>query len=104
MSKRRDPNRPVETSDRRYRKPRARFRAECERLNAVCHLCGDTIRYDLPDGTHADSFTLDHFYPRSKRPELALDPANWRAAHSDCNKSRGDDDVRETLGVPSEDW
>ena len=103
MSKRRDPNRPVETSDRRYRKPRARFRAECEKVDARCHLCGDRIIWDAPTG-HPDGFELDHFYPRSTHPELALDPANFRASHKSCNGSRGNDAVQATLGVPSEEW
>lgn len=104
MTRRRDTNRPMETSDRRYRKVRARFRAECEKYDVPCHLCGDKIDYTLDDGRDPNAFECDHFYPRSKRPELAYDPANFRAAHMDCNRSRGDDDVRQTLGVPSEEW
>lgn len=101
MTRRRDPNRAMQTGDYRYRKVRERFRDQCKRVRAVCHLCGQGIDYE-PDSS--DPFELDHFYARSRRPDLALDPANFRPAHRSCNRSRGDKDVRPTLGVPSEDW
>ncbi len=93
--------RPMETGDRAYRKVRARFRAQCEKVGQPCHLCGQRIDYTEDS---RDPWELDHFYPRSVRPELALDPANFRPAHRSCNRSRGDAPVTPTLGVPSEDW
>lgn len=96
------PGRPnTATSDSTYRRHRRRYRAACEAAEAPCHLCGQGISY-LPNSP--DPWELDHFYPRSTHPELHLDPANWRPAHSSCNRSRGTDEVSPSLGVPSEDW
>lgn len=88
----------------RYRKYRARFRAECVRVDAPCHLCGQSIDYDLPDGQDPDSFEVDHFYPVETHPQLAEDPANFRPSHKSCNGSRGKEPVKPVLGVPSEEW
>ncbi|WP_043456490.1 HNH endonuclease [Gordonia polyisoprenivorans] len=96
-----DANRHADTSDRQYRKARDRYRAKCEQFNVPCHLCGQPIIWG-PDSP--DPFTLDHFYPRSTHPELALDPGNFRPSHASCNKSRGAKDVRPLLGNPSEAW
>ncbi|MGW0035731.1 HNH endonuclease [Gordonia sp. NPDC003376] len=104
MTTRRDPNRKWTAHDRAYRKARARFRALCAKAGVPCHLCGREIDYSLIDGRDAEAFECDHFYPVSKRPELAYDAANFRASHMACNRSRGDAEVRQTLGVPSEDW
>ncbi|WP_231632637.1 HNH endonuclease [Gordonia sp. HS-NH1] len=89
------------TSDRVYRKMRARYRAKCEAVQAPCWICGQPISYraDSPD-----PWELDHYHPRSRRPDLAIEPANARPSHSSCNRSRGNADVRPTLGQPSEDW
>lgn len=102
MTKRKpNANRHADTSDRQYRKARDRYRAKCQEFNVPCHLCGQPIDYG-PNSP--DPFELDHFYPRSLRPELAMDPGNFRPSHSRCNKARGNADVRPTLGVPSEQW
>ena len=93
--------RAVNYGDKKYVKLRARFRARCEAVSAVCHLCGQPISYGV---NSPDPFELDHFYPVSKRPELYLDTGNWRASHSSCNRSRGDKDVTPVLGTPSEEW
>jgi hypothetical protein len=47
----------------------------------VCEYCQGTIRWDV---------TVDHFKPRSKFPDLALEIANLRIAHRRCNSSKGD--------------
>lgn len=87
-----------------YKRERKRFRAQCVKVNAPCHLCGQAIDYTLEDGKDVDSFECDHFYPVDKYPELAEDPANFRPSHRGCNRSRGNKDVKATLGPPSEDW
>lgn len=91
----------ADITGRKYRNARDRFRAKCEELKVPCHLCGQPIDYGL---NAIDPWELDHFYARSKYPELTDDPGNWRAIHKRCNSSRGNDDVRPTLGVPSEEW
>ena len=104
MTTRRDPNRPWTAHDHAYRKQRTRFRAQCEKVGAPCHLCGQPIDYTLPDGKSANAFECDHFYPVSTHPQLAYDAANFRPSHMGCNRSRGSAEVKPTLGVPSEDW
>ncbi|WP_411815857.1 HNH endonuclease [Gordonia sp. SND2] len=98
---RRNPKRQGVIQDHAYRQAREKYRAKCAEVGAPCHICGQRISYAKDS---ADPFELDHFHPRSKRPELALDVANFRPAHRSCNRSRGDADVRPVLGVPSEDW
>lgn len=104
MSKRRDPNRQWTAHDHAYRQARRRFRAACEKAGVPCHLCGDRIDYALPDGKDPNAFECDHFYPVSTHPNLAYDPANFRASHMNCNRSRGSADVVQVLGVPSREW
>lgn len=88
---------------RRYRKVRAEFRDCCVDQQLSCWLCGKPIDYDLPSD-HPDAWSLDHAHPVSERLDLALDPANFRPAHLDCNKRRGNRAPFIALGVPSEDW
>ena len=88
----------------KYRRERKRFRALCEKAGVPCHLCGQEIDYSLEDGRDEHSFECDHFYPVETHPELAEDPANFRASHKSCNGSRGSKDVKPVLGVPSEAW
>jgi len=49
----------------------------------VCDICQGTIWQDR-------DVTVDHFKPRSKFPDLALDITNLRVAHRRCNSSKGD--------------
>ena len=88
---------------RRYRNLRAEFREHCADLQLPCWLDGKPIDYDLPSD-HPDAWSLDHAHPVSERPDLALDPANFRPAHLDCNKRRGNRAPFILLGTPSEDW
>lgn len=88
---------------RRYKKARADFRQHCADLQLPCWLDGKLIDYELPSD-HPDSWSLDHAHPVSDHPDLAVDPANFRPAHLDCNKRRGNREPFIRLGVPSEDW
>lgn len=84
-----------------------RFRAQCAETNTPCWLCGQPIDYtaDSDDYSNGDRFELDHYYPYSTRPDLAEDPANFRAAHADCNRTRGNTTKTHTLaGTLSRDW
>ncbi len=71
-----------------------------DRADIATRLCAEEIPHDVADhaGYIADevnllaaqrTYELDHYYPRSTHPELTDDPANFRAAHSNCNRSRG---------------
>lgn len=88
---------------RRYKKLRGEFRSECADLQLPCWLCGKPIDYSLPS-EHPDAWSLDHAHTVSEFLELALDPANFRPSHLDCNKRRGNDAPFIQLGAPSEDW
>ena len=68
-----------------------------------CWLCGDPIDYALPPD--ADwAFSVDHIKPWSLAPELREDPANLAAAHSLCNKRRGNGPPPLGLGLLSRSW
>lgn len=88
---------------RRYKTLRAEFRAQCADQQLPCWMDGKPIDYDLPSD-HPDSWSLDHAHTVSEFPELALDPANFRPSHLDCNKRRGNSAPFIQLGTPSEDW
>lgn len=101
----------VGRSTRRYKTLRKAFRHECANeeqpdgtIGRPCWLCGKPIDYSLPDNQHPDAFNLDHAYTVAEHPELAEDPANFRASHKDCNELRGDNDPFIQIGSPSEDW
>lgn len=53
----------------------------------ICEICQGAI-------WHTD-VTVDHFKPRSKFPDLALEITNLRTAHRRCNSSKGDTIVGE---------
>jgi hypothetical protein len=97
-------------SSHQYQDAVARFRLECSthRNNdgthgAHCWLDGDPIDYRLK-GPHPLSFSLDHAIPIRERPDLILDPGNFRPSHLDCNCRRGTDEPALDLGEPSEVW
>lgn len=46
-----------ERNSPRYLKIRDRFRAQCAKIGACCHLCGQYIDYDIP-ANQPDSFWL----------------------------------------------
>lgn len=101
-------NRPPTTSKPRstdprhtntYRKNRALLKAQ----GLPCWLCGQPIDYTL-DRTDPNHFQADHVYPIETHPELALDPANLKAAHASCNKQRGSKAATPSLGNQSRNW
>ncbi|MDN4645373.1 HNH endonuclease [Arthrobacter sp. PsM3] len=68
-----------------------------------CWICEQPINYNAgPDND--DSFSVDHFKPRSTHRHLAEEPSNLRSAHLRCNKSRGDRDVKPGLGFVAQTW
>ncbi|AWY06566.1 HNH endonuclease [Gordonia phage Trine] len=90
-------------NSKRYLHLRARYRAQCEKVSAPCHLCGQPIDYSVESG-EVDAWELDHFHPVLTHPHLFEDPANFRPSHKGCNASRGDSPVTPTLGPLSEEW
>lgn len=93
-------------STRRFKALRKRFRADCEAVGEPCWACWlgkPAIDYSLPR-EHPHSFNLDHAIPVSVRPDLAEDPANFRASHRICNEKRGAGAPALTLGKLSRDW
>lgn len=68
-----------------------------------CWICTQPINYSAPSESD-DSFSVDHFKPRSTHPHLAEEPTNLRSAHLRCNKARGDRDVKPGLGYVSQTW
>ena len=90
-------------SSRAYRAARTAFRADCRRSSKPCWLCQGAIDYELPR-EHPESFNLDHAIPVAERPDLLVDPANFRPSHKVCNERRGNDEPSIDLGQPSESW
>lgn len=68
-----------------------------------CWICTQPIDYDAPPN-HPDSFEPDHYYPVSTHPHLANDPANLRASHSKCNRSRGNKPPEQGIWLQAEEW
>ena len=89
---------------RRFHRLKAEFFAKCQAERPVCWLCGQPIDYSADPGTTADSLTLDHRVPVSKRPDLQEDPANFEPAHFACNSRRGNSEPPVSLGVLSRKW
>ncbi|MER7953853.1 HNH endonuclease [Streptomyces sp. NPDC096030] len=87
----------------RYRRLQAQQRA----LGLPCWWCGHEIDYTIT-GLEAQrsswAFTLDHYTPVSKRPDLLLDPANARSAHRRCNSAKGDRTGRTAPQQASRRW
>lgn len=95
----------VNRSTRNWRKLKTRFRSECQQSDEPCWLCGQAIDYAInsdPDFEyeyHPDAFEPDHYFTVESRPELKEDPANLRASHAACNRSRGDTDPADILAI-----
>ncbi len=92
-------------SSRRWREV---IRPGCRRrdaaVNAPCWICGQPIDYSLPDGDD-DSWSPDHVRAVADHPELAEDPANIKASHLSCNKSRGKSKTTTSrIGATSRQW
>lgn len=71
--------------------------AQLKRTTSVCWLCGEWIDTDLPS-THPRSWTADHVDPLSTGGDVL---GEMRAAHRDCNSSRGNDTPSRTHGGPA---
>ena len=89
---------PVNRGTRNMRTLKKTFRTASEQTNEPCWLCGQPIDYTAPP-EHPDAFELDHYHPVSTHPQLMEDPANFRPAHSSCNRSRGDTDPTNLLAI-----
>jgi hypothetical protein len=90
-----------------FRVLRENFRSECQAARAECWLCGHDIDYSIRSGPRA--WECDHMTPVSVAPELALEPSNFAASHSLCNRRRQAAAaegvaVQSLIGEPSEDW
>jgi 5-methylcytosine-specific restriction endonuclease McrA len=61
------------------------MRTRIKRDKPACHICGNSIDYDLP---HLDpwSFVIDHVTPLSKGGRDSID--NVKAAHRECNSKK----------------
>lgn len=77
----------AETADSFYRSYQwRRLRVDALEANRqrygllACECCGMV---------NAGSFHVDHIYPRSTHPELALDPSNLQVLCDDCNIGKG---------------
>jgi len=95
---------------RRYRRDKANFFADGQRLDAAgdpaadCWLCKRRIDYAAKPGTTDQSHELDHYYPVSLYPDLQHDPAGWRHSHRLCNRERGNGQPKGDLGETVPDW
>lgn len=94
----------VRKNSRAFLKEKVRFHDECQSKAAPCWLCGLPIDYAADPGTTDDSYTLDHEFPVSKRPDLQFDPAGFKPAHRSCNILRGNKDPAASLGTLSRKW
>ena len=88
-----------------------RVRAACfERDRAAaapCIWCGGAIDYGKGPyrrGGDVWAWSPEHVLPRDRWPELALDPANIRAAHFHCNASRKDKAGISAVGKRTRSW
>jgi 5-methylcytosine-specific restriction endonuclease McrA len=87
----------------RRTKRQKRQAAELRARHDPCWLCGQPIDYTLP-ADHDWAFSVDHIKPWSTHPELREDPGNLAAAHSLCNKRRGNKPPPLGLGLLSRNW
>lgn len=93
-----------------FKRLKAAFRAEGARqrnpdgsAGAPCWLCGSDIMWKLKY-PHPSSWSLDHAITVKERPDLLMDPLNFRHAHLDCNMGRGSDEPNIDIGKPTESW
>lgn len=102
----------VNRGTRNWNKLKKWFRGVSQEADEPCWLCGQAIDYsinaDLDEDYeyHPDAFEPDHYHPVKTHPHLREDPANLRASHASCNRSRGDTDPADllTIGTQSRDW
>ncbi|HYH13340.1 MAG TPA: hypothetical protein VD789_13365, partial [Thermomicrobiales bacterium] len=91
-------------STRRMRQLKADFQDQCRAADEPCWMDGQPIDYTVPAGSTDDSYELDHYYPASTHPEHYDDPANFRASHALCNRTRSNQAPSADLGAPSRQW
>jgi 5-methylcytosine-specific restriction endonuclease McrA len=87
--------------------PRVRLMAwdPDRKAQAVCHICGQPIDYNLQPSSGADAWEPDHVIPVIKAPELELDLNNIKASHARCNRARGaGNNPSGELGMRSRIW
>jgi hypothetical protein len=72
-----------------------------EKTGCDCHLCHQPIKFDAyGDYSHPDGWEVDHVRPRSKKGHNGF--SNLRAAHTHCNRKKGNRSnryVRSKFGV-----
>lgn len=62
--------------------------ADLRARGLLCWVCKQPIDYTAKR-SDPDGFEADHVYPVSTHSHLAFEPANIRASHVRCNRSRG---------------
>lgn len=65
-----------------------------KRARGSCECCGARP-------SHGDPLHVDHIKPRSKRPDLALDPSNLQVLCRPCNLGKGNRDATDWRPRPS---
>lgn len=79
-------SRPDRRNGYQWRRLKSRKRRECDVCEMpVCVAPSRWIDKDL-EAPHPLSFSVDHIEPVSRRPDLALEYSNLRAAHRLCNQ------------------
>lgn len=72
-----------------------------EKTGCDCHLCHQPIKFDAyGDYTHPNGWEVDQVRPRSKKGHNGL--SNLRAAHTHCNRKKGNRSnrsIRSKFGV-----
>lgn len=95
----------------RGRQVRMRAYHRDKKANAPCWICAQRkdgglgpIDYRAKPSSTDLSYEPDHYYPRARFPELALDLTNIRACHRKCNRARQDKSVMDPIGNGSMSW
>ncbi|APT85327.1 hypothetical protein CAQU_09915 [Corynebacterium aquilae DSM 44791] len=82
---------------------RKQTRREYREQNLPCWLCAQPIDYLAPPNT-PNALDIDHAISTKQRPDLELDPTNFRPAHVSCNRARKDNPPHPPLGQNSRRW
>lgn len=89
--------RAYKTSDHRWRKLAAEFKAYHRPRKSLCWLCLTPIDYELRTGPWC--FETDHYHPRATHPHLMFVWSNLRPSHRRCNRAR-----QAKVVAPQQDW
>lgn len=79
----------------------------CRDNGLLCWICGGEIIYEEDPNRHRTgdrSFSRDHYWPVSLRPDLQDIRTNWRASHKLCNNRRGSRTPNETIWIGDIYW